>query len=134
VSRARAGERGAAALFTVAMAGVLMFVGAALGFVGALVVDHRRAQAAADLAALAGAGAAARGDSGCVAAGGVAQLNGADLLDCSVDGLPEAPTVTVRVRVDGPSWLGQHADLEAIARAGPVSATLKNSGGGLDDE
>jgi secretion/DNA translocation related TadE-like protein len=118
VSAPRAGERGAAALLTVAMAGVVMFVGTALGLVGALVVDHRRAQAAADLAALAGAGAAARGDPGCVAAGEVAQLNDADLLECAVDGA----TVLVRVRLGGPRWLGQQSDLEASARAGPASA------------
>ena len=51
------------ALFAGAAA-LLLFVGAALGVVGALVRAHRVAQSAADLAALAGAAALARGD-GC---------------------------------------------------------------------
>ncbi len=119
MSRARAGERGAATLLAVAMAGVLLMVGAALAVVGALVVDHRRAQATADLAALAGAGAAARGQPACAAARAVAGLNGAELLECSIDGPPEGATVTVRVEVNGPHWLGQQADLQAGARAGP---------------
>ena len=124
MSRARRGERGAATLLAVAMAGVLLMVGAALAVVGALVVDHRRAQAAADLAALAGAGAAARGQPACAAARAVAGLNGAELLECSIDGPPEGATVTVRVEVSGPHWLGQQADLQAGARAGPRSRTL----------
>jgi secretion/DNA translocation related TadE-like protein len=110
-------ERGAAALLAVAMAGVLLMVGAALGVVAALVVDHRRAQAAADLAALAGAVAAGRGDQACPAAADVARGNGAELVDCAHDGR----VVTVRVRVAGPHWLGQEADLEARARAGPAT-------------
>jgi secretion/DNA translocation related TadE-like protein len=109
------GERGAATLLALAMTGVLLLVGAGLGVVGAMVADHRRAQAAADLAALAGAGASARGDPACVAAGELARLNDAELLECSVDGAE----VRVRVRVAGPRWLGQDADLEARARAGP---------------
>ena len=119
MSRARRGERGAATLLAVAMAGVLLMVGAALAVVGALVVDHRRAQAAADLAALAGAGAAARGQPACAAALAVAGLNDAELIECSIDGSPEGATVTVRVEVSGPHWLGQQADLQADARAGP---------------
>ena len=113
-------EAGAATLLVLGMTGVLLLVGAALGVVGAMVVDHRRAQAAADLAALAGATATAQGDPGCAAAGEVAQLNGAELVDCSTDGSPMGATVTVRVRVNGPHWLGQQADLEASARAGSV--------------
>jgi secretion/DNA translocation related TadE-like protein len=118
VSRSERGERGAATLLALGMAGVLLIVGAALGVVGALVVDHRRAQSAADLAALAGALAGARGEPPCAAAGAVAGLNDAELLDCVFDGV----TVTVRVEVSGPHWLGQQADLEASARAGPDGA------------
>jgi secretion/DNA translocation related TadE-like protein len=109
------GEDGAATLLALAMCAVLLMAGAGLGVVGAIVVDHRRAQAAADLAALAGAAATARGAPGCAAADEVARLNSAELLDCSIDGA----TLTVRVSVTGPHWLGQQADLEAGARAGP---------------
>jgi secretion/DNA translocation related TadE-like protein len=108
-------ERGAAALLAVAMSGVLLLVAAALAVVGALVVDHRRAQSAADLSALAGAAEAGRGGRACEAAREVAGRNGAQLRECAVQGL----TVTVAVRVEGPRWLGQRGDLDATARAGP---------------
>jgi secretion/DNA translocation related TadE-like protein len=133
VSRSERGERGAATLLALGMAGVLLMVGTALGVVGALVVDHRRAQAAADLAALAGALAGARGEPPCAAAGAVAGLNDAELLDCFLDG----PTVTVRVEVSGPHWLGQQADLEASARAGPDRAAPERAetrGESIDEE
>ncbi len=109
-------ERGAATLLVIAMAGVLLLVGAALGVVEAMVVAHRQAQAAADLAALAGAGAAERGEDGCLASRAVAGANGAELTSCAVAG----GVVSVAVRVQGPRWLGQHGDLTAAARAGPA--------------
>ena len=110
------------------MIGVLLLVTGALGVVGAMVVDHRRAQAAADLAALAGASATARGEHECAAAGEVAERNGAHLQECSVAG--QAVTVVVTVR--GPRWLGQQHDLEATARAGatyPLSTSARFMGG-----
>ena len=110
------GQSGAATLLVLAMAGVLLLVGAALGVVQAMVVAHRRAQSAADLAALAGASAAARGQPACDNARTVAHLNGAELTGCDVAG----HAVTVSVRVPGPHWLGQQADLTAEARAGPA--------------
>ncbi|WP_408897715.1 Rv3654c family TadE-like protein [Nocardioides sp. R1-1] len=117
------GQRGAATLLVVAMAGVLLLVGAATGVVGALVVAHRRAQAAADLSALAGAGSLAGTGNGsgrapCVVAAQVAEANGARLGSCRVDG----GEVVVEVRVAGPRWLGQDQDLAAAARAGPAPA------------
>ena len=51
----RADQRGSATLLVLAMAGVLLLVGSALGVVAAMVRAHRVAQSAADLAALAGA-------------------------------------------------------------------------------
>ena len=109
-------QAGAATLLAVAMAGVLMMLGAALAVVGAMVVAHREAQASADLAALAGATAAARGGDACQAARDVARLNEGNVVACSVAG----GSVTVEVRVPGPHWLGQQADLDARARAGPA--------------
>ena len=91
-------------------------LGAALGVVAAMVRDHRVAQSAADLAALAGAAALQRGDDGCAAAGSVAAANGARLAGCHTEG----SDVVVRTVVDGPRWLGQPGDLEAEARAGPA--------------
>jgi secretion/DNA translocation related TadE-like protein len=110
------GQSGAAAVLVLALAGVLLLVGAALGVVQAMVVAHRRAQSAADLAALAGASAAANGRPACDSARTVALLNGAELTGCAVTDR----TVAVSVRVPGPHWLGQQADLTAEARAGPA--------------
>lgn len=109
-------ERGSATLFAVAVVGLLVLVGAALGVVGAMVHAHRVAQSAADLAALAGAQSRARGGDACSAAATVAEANGATVDSCVVDGLD----VRLQVTVAGPHWLGQRHDLSAQARAGPA--------------
>ena len=111
----RSEQRGSATLFAVALIGVLVLLGAALGVAGAMVHAHRVAQSAADLAALAGAQAQGRGADGCAAAAAVAAANGATVDGCLVDGLD----VRLQVTVTGPRWLGQHHDLSAQARAGP---------------
>jgi secretion/DNA translocation related TadE-like protein len=108
-------DRGSASVLTLAVAGVLLLVGAALGVVAAMVVAHRQAQAAADLSALAAARTLADGGDPCAAASGLAAANGASLTACTVAGRD----VRVRVVVTGPRWLGQTGDLEAEARAGP---------------
>ena len=108
-------ERGAVTVLAVALLGLVLLVGAALGVAAAMVVDHRRAQAAADLAALAGATAHQRGEDGCRAAARMAVANGGALGGCRVEG----DAVVVEVRVTGPRWLGQVADLSGRARAGP---------------
>jgi secretion/DNA translocation related TadE-like protein len=108
-------ERGSATLFALAVVGVLVLVGGALGVVAAMVHAHRVAQSAADLAALAGAEAAARGRDPCTAAAALAGANDARLDSCVVDGLE----VRLQVTVTGPRWLGQRHDLSAQARAGP---------------
>jgi secretion/DNA translocation related TadE-like protein len=113
--RADRADQGAASLLTVAVGGLLVLVGAALSVVGAMVVAHRQAQSAADLAALAAATTLADGGDACGTAGSWALANGADLAACAVDGRE----VRVRVVVTGPRWLGQVGDLEAEARAGP---------------
>lgn len=99
-----------------------MAVGAATAAVGALVVDHRRTQAAADLAALAAAGAFT-GMSGsvspagaCAEAGRIAAANGAEVVACDLAG--EVATITVAR--DGPRWWGRSPRLRATARAGPA--------------
>lgn len=107
-------ERGSASLFAVSCLAVLLLLGAALGVVAAMVHAHRVAQSAADLAALAAAGAVGDGDP-CAAGADVAAANGARLVTCAVDGRE----VRVQVSVSGPRWLGQTGDLAAEARAGP---------------
>lgn len=108
-------ERGSAVPFAVACLGLVLLVGAAVGVVVAMVVAHRRAQSAADLAALAGATAVQHHTDACTAASRSAVANGARLGACAVAG----QTVTVTVSMPGPHWLGQRADLAAQARAGP---------------
>jgi secretion/DNA translocation related TadE-like protein len=112
----RGDQRGSATVLVVAVAGVLLLVGAALGVVAALVVAHRAAQSGADLAALAGAQALGQGSDGCRAAGETAVANGVRLTGCTTQGR----VVDVTVSVPGPHWLGQRSDLSARARAGPA--------------
>lgn len=106
-------------MLVVAMAGLLLLVGAAAGVVGAIVAAHRTAQSAADLAALAGAAALAdhAGRDPCATAGEVAAANEAVLGSCTV----KDAGVAVEVVVRGPRWLGQDQDLTARARAGPAT-------------
>jgi secretion/DNA translocation related TadE-like protein len=110
----RAG-RGSATLLALAVVGLLVLVGAALAVAGAMVDSHRIAQSAADLAALGGAQAQARGRDPCTVAAELAAANGAHLESCEAHGLE----LRVQVTVAGPHWLGQPHDLSAQARAGP---------------
>jgi secretion/DNA translocation related TadE-like protein len=98
-------------VLVVAMAGVLMFVALALTAVGGLVTAQRRAQAAADLTAL----AAAAGSGGCADAGRIAAANGAAMDSCRVEG----DAVRVSVSVPGPPLPGRRVRVSAEARAGP---------------
>jgi secretion/DNA translocation related TadE-like protein len=115
MSRSR-DDAGSATLLVMAMAGVLVLLGAALAVVTALVAAHRAAQSAADLAALAGARGVGSGSDGCASATQVAAANGARVTACVVTGR----VVDIEVEVPGPHWLGQTADLTARSRAGPA--------------
>jgi secretion/DNA translocation related TadE-like protein len=118
--RTRSGrDRGAVTVLAVALLGVLLLLAAAFGVVEAMVAAHRRAQSAADLAALAGAEALQQVRAPCAAASAIAAANGASLDTCRV----ETDDVLVTVRVPGPRWLGQRGALTAQARAGPGRPT-----------
>ena len=108
----RRGERGAATVLVVAMAGVLMFVMTGLAAAGGLVTAQRRAQAAADLAALAGASSL---PDACAEAGAIAAANTAALEVCRID----RREVTVEVSVPGPPVPWRDVRVSAEARAGP---------------
>ncbi|MGE2717583.1 Rv3654c family TadE-like protein [Mycolicibacterium litorale] len=111
-------ERGAATLAAVAALAVLIAVTGALAHVGSAVIARHRAQAAADLAALAAAGRIASGaESACVQATLVAQAMDTSLTHCAVDGLE------VVVHVDAAVGLGawRFGPAQAAARGGPVS-------------
>ncbi|NYE36722.1 secretion/DNA translocation related TadE-like protein [Nocardioides cavernae] len=106
-------DDGAATVLVVAMAGVLMFVMAGLAAAGGLVTAQRRAQAAADLAAL---GGAADLDLACTQAGLVAAANAAVLDACEV----VDRDVRVVVSVPGPDVPWTEVRVSAEARAGPA--------------
>ncbi|WP_448614418.1 Rv3654c family TadE-like protein [Modestobacter sp. URMC 112] len=114
-----AGERGSATVWVVALAGLLAAVGMATVLVGAAVVGRHRAGAAADLAALAGAGRAVLGDpAACAVATAVAVANGAAMDSCRV-----GADAVVEVHVRVPVRLGPLGTVSAggRARAGPAA-------------
>jgi secretion/DNA translocation related TadE-like protein len=115
-SRRTHGECGTATILAVVLCGAVLVCTSVAVAGGRLLADHRRAAAAADLSALAGAAAVQRGASGCPAAEEVAAANEAVLVGCRVDG----EEVQVEVRTDSVRWLGQLARPRAEARAGPV--------------
>jgi secretion/DNA translocation related TadE-like protein len=108
-------ERGAASLVVAALAGLVLLIGLAAAFLTATAAAHRKAQAAADLAALAGATAHQNGAPACDRAGLIALRNGARLTGCQV----ERDDVVVRVEVVSPRFLGYDWEIVGRARAGP---------------
>jgi secretion/DNA translocation related TadE-like protein len=112
------GEHGAAVVVALGLVSVLLFVAVVCVGTVALVLAHRRAQVAADLASLAGAAALQRGAEPCAAAVGIAARHDAIVTRCVVDG----PSVAVSTGVDLPAALGG-GRVPARARAGPVPAT-----------
>lgn len=111
-------ERGAASLLAVALIGALLMLGMAAHLVIAAAAAHRTAQAAADLAALAGAQAWQEQGStpaACAAASDVAGRNEAALITCSLQG---DDLLTV-VKVQGPRMFGHEFEIVGRARAGP---------------
>ncbi|MDR7254736.1 secretion/DNA translocation related TadE-like protein [Nocardioides sp. BE266] len=108
----RPSEEGGATVLVVAMAGVLLFVTVGLSAAGGLVTAQRRAQAAADLAALAGATSQA---DACADAAWIAAANDGRLTDCQVRGRD----VLVAVMVQGPHVPWREVHVTAEARAGP---------------
>ena len=87
---------------TAGIVAALVSVFLTIAWLGGMVVDKHRAQTASDLAY-----AAYYGRDACSAADRVAVVNGASVVECSVDGLD----VTIRARSGGQ---------EAVAKAGPV--------------
>lgn len=97
------------------MIAVLLCVTGAGAYLGAAVVARHRAQAAADLAALAAASRLPSGaEMACARATAVARRMRVDAVRCEVDGLDVVVTVDVAVAVAGTA--------HAAARAGPAGA------------
>lgn len=101
------------------MIAVLLSITMGVVAVGTAVAARHRAQAAADLAALAAAGRVATGrQAACAWAASVARAMRTDVSDCRVDALDVV--VSVETRIDlGRFGIGTAG---AIARAGPVTA------------
>jgi secretion/DNA translocation related TadE-like protein len=112
----RVDERGAGSVLAVAMMGLLVTVTIAAAGVVGVIATHRTAQAAADLAALAGAAALQDGGDACAQAATVAGRNRAQLNGCDVDGW----NVTVVVTANTARLPGGVLDLRARGRAGPA--------------
>lgn len=98
---------------------IAMLIAFATGgaYLGAAVTARHRAQSAADLAALGGAGTVVSGpDAACAQATRIAARMGSVLDACRIDGLDVVLEVSVPVRLG--RWAAGPA--RAAARAGPV--------------
>lgn len=108
-------------MVAVAMMAMLVTVTVAGVYLGSAVIARHRAQAAADLAALAAAGALADGaQAACANAVAVAEAMHTKIETCSVEGLDVVVAVDVSVAL---GRLGVGA-ARAVARAGPVDSGL----------
>ena len=107
----RSSQSGSATVLSMTVVGCLLTVTWVVLALAGLVVGQRRVEAAADLAALAGAAAAGTGHPACPAAAAVAVANDARLGVCRVQGqvvevetslesglLPGAPTLRAQAR------------------------------------
>ena len=111
----RRSDDGSATVWVLCAGLVIVLVAAAMAIAGAAVVARHRAQAAADLAALAGALRALDGEpAACERAAEISTENGAQMTFCRLDGLD----LTVTVEVTRPI-LATAGVARASARAGP---------------
>ncbi len=109
-------DRGSVTVWILSAGLVIVLVAAGLAMGGGAVVARHRAQAAADLAALAGAMRTWEGETAaCERAANLSSRNDATLLACRLDGLDVI--VTVAVVLELPATLGA---ARASARAGPA--------------
>ena len=110
-------ERGSATVLAVVMIAALVTVSAAAVQLGAAVGTRHRAEAAADLAALAAATRAVQGvAAACDSARVVTEGMGTELVRCDLDGWH----AVVQVRAQGPVSVLGWGSGHGRARAGPV--------------
>ena len=119
MGRAVRGDRGAGTAVTGMMALLIAVVSlVAIMYLGWL-ASVERARSAADLAALAGAGAELRGQDACVVASRTAEANGARLVACDVSGGRFDLRVAVEVATElRPVVGGFHREARETAVAG----------------
>lgn len=115
-------ERGAATIWVLAASGLVLAVTYAVVLLASVQAARQRADAAADLAALAGARAQAEGADACATGRRVAAADQAQLDACDVAGPDVAVTASVRL----PPALRLYGGgvVRSRARAGPVAACL----------
>lgn len=112
-----ADDRGSGTVLAVGAIGAIVAVLALLLQLGAAVSTRHRAEAAADLGALAAASYALDGSkSACGRAGVVASRMGGTLVECRLDGW----AAVVTVAVDGPVSMAGLGSARGVARAEPV--------------
>ncbi len=108
-----------------AVSAVTLMVGLTAVAVGTAAVTRHRAEAAADLGAIAAASAALRGQPGaCAQAGEVVRANGAKLTGCRLVGADALVTAAVGDDAFGRGW----GVARVTARAGPAKHTGVGSG------
>ena len=116
VQRHRRDEAGIAVPMVVVGMALVTTVAIVVALLGRLLADQRRADSAADLAALAGAAAVQRGEPPCEAVAWAVTRNGARLGSCTVEG----EHVRVEVVRRSASFLGRELEVAGAAHAGPV--------------
>lgn len=94
------GERGSATIWVLSCCVLLLVVAGVATVRGLAVVARHRAEASADLAALAAAGRIGVADDGCAVAARIAARNGARLVSCQLSSGPDGRSGTVLVRVE----------------------------------
>ena len=118
--RCQRSDTGSATVWVLATGVVLVLIAVTLAMAGAATVSRHRAQAAADLAALAGALRAWDGEPvACQRAADISARNGARLVECRLDGLDLVVAVEVV-----PTQLVVIGVARGVARAGPVDSAL----------
>lgn len=110
------GHRGSATVYAMVFIGLLTTLALVAMAIAGLFVGHRKAAAAADVAALAGAAALQHGAAGCEAAGRISAANRVELLSCETSGA----VVDVEVALDVQSPFGATFAATGEARAGPA--------------
>jgi secretion/DNA translocation related TadE-like protein len=115
-------DRGAASIFVLALGLLLVAAGMAGAAIGTARAGRQQARDAADLGALAGAARAIYGERvACARADRFVAANGGRMSSCAVSGLD----VVVRVEVEVRPMPGLVRRVEAVARAGPVYASIE---------
>jgi secretion/DNA translocation related TadE-like protein len=110
-------DRGSASIWLLCAGSVVIAVGLAGALAAAAATARHRAQAAADLGALAGARYAVAGDAvACAHAGVIVEANGARMTGCRLDGFDLVVVAELPVAGVG--------TVHGTARAGPVDESL----------